>query len=282
MEKTFKKKKIIYFIFFIIYTIIISISSTVFYHFSQKISPNGWIKLNNDSGTIQATKETIYRNDENRFEFNIKKLICDKCFIYNNSLDNPIGVLQWLENPKSWSASKEEIQKILKNNINILQSDDPLEKTAKIGLYLSSITKPLRNQNTIIQYSSHDDLWNKVKEEEAGVDCSRLVSLYEMFANIAGIPTRRVYVVNKNSENHTVAESYNIQTQSWYVVDLTYDIYYIQNQDRVASQTQDLLKLFQDYRKLNTMGLAQKYTSFVTNWCGMMGKHGETIVDPRF
>ena len=266
MGKTIQKKKTIYLIFIIIYTIIISISSTIFYHFSQNISPNGWIKLDNNTGTIQATKETIYRNDDNnRLEFNIKKLICPNCFIYNNRLDNPIGVNQWLEDPKSWSTSKDEIQNILKNKINIIQSDYPLEKTAKIGVYLSSITKSLKNKEGLIQYSSHDDLWNKIKEEKAGVECSRLVALYEMFANIAGIPTRKVYVVNNNSEGHVVAESYNIQTQSWYVVDPTYDIYYIQNQDGVALQTEDLLNIFQAYRKLNTI------LSFTVN------KGGETL-----
>lgn len=252
MTKNFYKQRFANLLFLAIYTIVISGFTYVSYdYFNQKYFFGDWIRIDSSTGTIQATEKTIYGTDNNNFSLPLLERFCNNCVGKKDRFNTSIDALQWVKGSESWRNSEQEIKRILTDEIKIKESDDAFDKTVKIGNYINSITKEMRNEPKIIDYNSHDELWKQVKEKQVGIHCVGLSSLYELFANVAGIPTRTVHIMNSNREGHVLAESYNSQTQSWYVVDPSYRIWYIKNSNGTPLQTKDLLHLYISYKSFS-------------------------------
>ncbi|MBS1646902.1 MAG: hypothetical protein JST67_06135 [Bacteroidetes bacterium] len=133
----------------------------------------------------------------------------------------------WTKLPSNVSQPEiDEVKKILRQEVLISDSSSSLEKTSKIGAYLIKKLHPHEgdptgNMKSLTPYQQFvSACQNKNK-----IDCADYADIYFMFANCAGVPTRRIgiagWVDYITTSGHVVNESYIIEKQKWAFVDLT-------------------------------------------------------------
>lgn len=136
-------------------------------------------------------------------------------------------VSKWTGLPRSVSnADKKEVDGILKNEIGITKELSSLEKVKRIGQFL--LKKMRRNEGSpsdTIKNLTPLRQYKLVCENNDTLDCAIWTDIFFLFANCAGIPTRRIGVGgsmdNIAVSGHVFNECYIPEQQRWAFVDLT-------------------------------------------------------------
>ncbi len=163
------------------------------------------------------------------------------------------------------------IEKIITDTIHVEAGDSTRQKTIKIGTYILSKLDSNRGDPIEWKYSNAYELWNGVVNTKVPVACMELSLLYALFANFAGIHTRIVSIKTSylgTNISHTVAESYSLEDQKWYVVDLTYHQLFITKTNTELLNTYELLSLFANSDSFSPLPAILYYKSGPVNLFG--------------
>ncbi len=159
----------------------------------------------------------------------------------------PIGF--WTKLPKNISVQEvSEVKKILADSVGISDSNSTKEKIIKIGKYLIGKLSPMAGppSDTIKQLTPLGQ-YRLACSKKDHVDCANYTDIYFLFANCAGIPTRRIGIAGKLgtvvTSGHAFDESYIKEQKRWAFVDLTSKKLMVLNNNNEILNTIDMLNL---------------------------------------
>lgn len=157
------------------------------------------------------------------------------------------SVARWTRLPQKITSKEiEEVRRILKEEIGIKPDENTLEKIGKIGRYLitnlklheGSPSDSIKSLTPLRQF----DLACKLNDK---IDCANYSDIYFLFANCAGIATRRIGVAGwvdyVTISGHVFNESYIPEQRRWAFVDLTSKKVLVLNGLNKVLNTADLL-----------------------------------------
>ncbi|MGZ3918838.1 MAG: hypothetical protein ACXVNM_01645 [Bacteroidia bacterium] len=145
-----------------------------------------------------------------------------------------------------------ETKKILKDEIKISDSLTSVEKIKLIGAFLiknlrASEGPPQGNMkelSPLIQYKIACKKENKV-------DCANYTDIFHLFANCAGVPTRKIGLMGSisgiSTSGHVLNESYISEQEKWAFVDLTAKKLLVLNSRNEVLNTADLFNSLNAY-----------------------------------
>lgn len=140
---------------------------------------------------------------------------------------------------------KKQVADIIKNEIRISDTADTQSKLLSLGLFLSKKLKPhegapseaIKKMTPLSQYK----LALSGKDE---VDCANYADIFHLFANVAGIPTRKMGVAGwldyTGISGHVFNESFIKEQGKWAMVDLTSNKLAIVNKEGYPLNTIEL------------------------------------------
>lgn len=205
------------------------------------------------NGVNQFTLASATNNVLN-FKFSVEYSVSDKSFnILNSSLPLYDGLVRslndWSGLPTSVSSKDvDRVKYILKNEAGITDSNSVSEKIKKLSLFLFQKLKPhegnpapeVKKLNPLHQYQ----LAESGKSE---VDCANYADIYHLFANVAGISTRKIGVAGwvdyTGVSGHVFNESYIPEFNAWGMVDLTSNKAFVFSNGKRPLNTIDLFHL---------------------------------------
>lgn len=162
---------------------------------------------------------------------------------------NLYPVAFWTKLPKNISMQEvSDVKKILSDRIGISNNSSTLEKIIKIGKYLIHKLSPAAGNpsDTIKQLTPLMQYFLACAKKDH-VDCANYTDIYFLFADCAGIPTRRIGVAGKIgnvvTSGHAFDESYIKEQKRWAFVDLTSKKLMVLNDTREVLNTIDVLNL---------------------------------------
>ncbi|MDO9000634.1 MAG: hypothetical protein Q7W45_12775 [Bacteroidota bacterium] len=154
---------------------------------------------------------------------------------------------RWTKLNKTISENEiNEVKKIIKNEILITDSNTTLEKLEKIGLYLVSKLRSAEGAPSgEIKQLSPLTQYNLACSKKDEIDCGNYADIFHLFANCAGIPTRKIGVAGWidyiTTSGHVFNESYISEQEKWAFVDLTSKKLMVLNSTNEVLNTIDLL-----------------------------------------
>lgn len=147
-------------------------------------------------------------------------------------------------------SEKNIVKNILKSEILISKDETSLKKVRKIFSFL--MDKLYKNRgipNSDIQYLSPYNQYKTVVEDGEEIWCSSFATIYNSFANCAGVPTRIVSSFGMFDgfylSSHAFNESYIKELDRWIFVDLHSNKIYVRNSDGEPLNSVDLFHLVQ-------------------------------------
>ena len=144
-------------------------------------------------------------------------------------IEHPLyPIANWTKLSKNITTEEiSEVKKILKDTIGVSDTGSTIERIALIGKYLIGKLGPLAGHTPdSIKQLSPLRQYMLACAKKGHVDCESYCQIYFLFANCAGIPTRKIGVSGKLSNaviaGHVFDESYIKEQRRWAFVDLTY------------------------------------------------------------
>ncbi len=134
----------------------------------------------------------------------------------------------WTKLPDNISEQEiNETKKILRDSIGIGDTTTTLKTIIKIGTYLENKLRPVTGTpSDSIKSLTPLRQYQLACGRKDHVDCADYSDIYFLFANCAGIPTRRIgiagWINGIGNSGHVLNESYVKEQNRWAVVDLTY------------------------------------------------------------
>lgn len=138
------------------------------------------------------------------------------------------------------------VKKILREEIMVEDSNTTIDKIEKIGKYLIAKLRPsegtpsdeIKRLTPLAQY-------NLACSKKDHIDCADYADIFHLFANCAGVPTRKIGVAgwmdNVIISGHVFNESYIEEQEKWAFVDLTSKKLMVLNSGKEVLNTIDLL-----------------------------------------
>ncbi len=157
---------------------------------------------------------------------------------------------RWTKLSKSISSDEiNEVKKILREDIMVSDTNTTVEKIEKIGTYLikklraveGSPSGDIKQQTPLTQFKIACSKTNQI-------DCANYCDIFHLFANVAGVPTRKIavggWVSDAMISGHVFNESYVKEQKRWAFVDLTSKkLMVINNTKKKVLNTIDLLNI---------------------------------------
>ncbi len=144
----------------------------------------------------------------------------------------------------SWidENEKNEVKKILKDELMIDTCKSTIGKIRVLAYHINYVSR--KNGDIGLKYWWNDysafELYLKALNGETSLTCNEYQQIYYLFANVAGIKTRRLGVVGFGDSDgmvklsgHHFNESYIEEFQKWVYVDLSYEKLFVQNPNGV-------------------------------------------------
>jgi hypothetical protein len=141
-----------------------------------------------------------------------------------------------------------EVKRILKTEVGISDTQSTIEKITRIGSFLGNRLK-IHKGATAENIKSLTPLqqYKAVCSMKASPDCAIYSDVYFLFANCAGVVTRRIGVAGWNNHfttsGHVFNESYVPEQQKWGLIDLTYKKLLVLNRRNIVLNAIDLMSM---------------------------------------
>jgi hypothetical protein len=156
---------------------------------------------------------------------------------------------KWTKIPDKISQNEiDEVKKILKEEVKITGQEETVEKISRIGRYLIQQLKPHEGKSlSEFKLLTPLEQFKRARAKKNKVDCANYSDIYFLFANCAGIPTRRIGVAGTidhvTTSGHVFNESYVREQQKWAFVDLMSKKLMVLNGKNAVLNTVDLLNI---------------------------------------
>lgn len=158
-------------------------------------------------------------------------------------------VQRWTQLPGRISDEEiNEVKRIIKDEIKINGNEKTADKIALLGTFLFKHLRPQEGgASGEMKELTPLNQFRRACENKDKVDCAIYSDIYFLFANCAGIPTRRIGVMGRvnqvTTSGHVFNESYIYEQSKWAFVDLTSKKLMVLNRNKTALNTIDLLNL---------------------------------------
>jgi hypothetical protein len=166
---------------------------------------------------------------------------------------------EWTRLPSTITGQEiAEVKRILKTEVGISDTQNTLEKAALIGSFLYNKLNVEKGADAeSIKAFTPLQQYQAVCRNGAKPDCAIYSDVYFLFANCAGVATRRIGVAGWNNHfmtsGHVLNESYFPEQQKWGLVDLTYKKLLVFNRSNTALNVIDLMSM----NRMNVFGGAR-------------------------
>ena len=156
-------------------------------------------------------------------------------------------VNRWTKLNKTISEKEiSDVKKILREELMINDSTSTIEKIKKIGVFLVSKLRPSEGTpSDSIKQLTPLTQYNLAYSKKDHIDCANYADIFHLFANCAGVPTRKIgvagwmdYII---TSGHVFDECYISEQQKWAFVDLTSKKLMVLNSSNEVLNTIDLL-----------------------------------------
>jgi hypothetical protein len=143
----------------------------------------------------------------------------------------PIELNTWRIDKSIFSKSDiEEGVKLLKDSLHLLNNDDDITKTIKIGLYLRHL--PVNAKGIDPAEAAAKTAWEQIKlaqQCKANFNCGNYAAMFSFLAGLAGLVTRGITYSgpdgNWHYASHFLNEVYLHKQQQWALVDNSNNIF---------------------------------------------------------
>lgn len=142
-------------------------------------------------------------------------------------------------------SERDNILKILKNDLLIDTCSNTLSKIEVISTYLNYISRRVENLPLRYSWNSNTayEIFQKAFEGKTRLECNEYSEVYYVFANLAGVYTRRIAVVGYAKSDgvaklsgHHFNESFIVEQGKWAFVDVTsYKAYVTNNSNNILN-----------------------------------------------
>jgi hypothetical protein len=162
---------------------------------------------------------------------------------------NLLPLSEWTRLPSAITEKEiAEVKHILKAEVGISDTQNTLEKVTRIGSFLSNKLNVKKGAGAeTIKALTPMQQYKAVCKNEAKPDCAIYSDIYFLFANCAGVATRRIGVAGWNNyfitSGHVLNESYFPEQQKWGLIDLTYKKLLVFNRRNTVLNVIDLMSM---------------------------------------
>lgn len=208
-----------------------------------------------DSNNSNFIFEYEIFNKKSGFKFTIKiqRLVTGSLLVLNTSIPytnvdrysfDYFCDVSWID-----QSEKNAVSKILHDEIKIDTCTTTMSKIEAISRHINNAT---RNNGDIglnywwNSYSAYQ-LYEKCKNGETNLTCNEYLEIYYLFANLAGVKTRRIGLIGHGESDelvklsgHHFNESYVDELNKWIFVDLSFSKAFIVNSKGIPVNTFEL------------------------------------------
>ena len=150
---------------------------------------------------------------------------------YNQLYADTVDIQKWKQT--SPYTTQEEIntaKNILKDSVQINNSENSIQKISKIGSYVLAALDNHRGQPAdCMKNTSPLKEFFFASNNKSEVWCGNFANIFSFFANTAGIPTRYVAEEGNKNNQHVLNECFVKELNQWVLVDLTSKIILAKN-----------------------------------------------------
>lgn len=204
-----------------------------------------------NTGDIQVITSSIPYTDLCRYSFGD---FCD---------------ISWID-----PAEQESVKKILSERLKVDTCTSTLSKIELITSHINSIAHRDTNIGLNFVWNTYTacQIYNAAVEGKTNMTCNEYSEVYYLFANLAGVQSRRVGVVGFGSSDgvvkisgHHFDESYIPEQKKWAFVDITSNKAYVLNDSNEVLNTFEILmaNVATDYSGLRAVSLSGDSTIVV-------------------